>query len=275
MKKALALIMVLVLAVCCFAGCSGKKTEEKTDTPAASGLTLSALKEKGELVVATSPDFPPFESLENGKVVGIEFDVLDLVCKELGVTLKIEQMDFDSVLPGVQTGKYDCGASGITVTPDRQKNTLFTNPYCLAAQAIVVKDGSPIKTKADLEGKKITVQTSTTAEEYCMNNGYTNLMAFQANNDAQSALVTGKADAWVIDDLTAAEMVKQYNEKHDDKLVILDEAMTTEPYAFAFKLGSDEVANQINEVLAKLISDGTIKSIFDKYEAPYTAPETK
>ncbi|MBQ7596529.1 MAG: amino acid ABC transporter, partial [Clostridia bacterium] len=61
MKKALALIMVLVLAVCCFAGCSGKKTEDNTEK-AAAGLTLASLKEKGELVVATSPDFPPFES---------------------------------------------------------------------------------------------------------------------------------------------------------------------------------------------------------------------
>lgn len=276
MKKTIALIMALALVICCFAGCSGKKTDEtdkKEET--AAGLTLDALKEKGELVVATSPDFPPFESLENGNVVGIEFDVLDLICKELGVTLKVEQMDFDSVLPGVQTGKYDCGASGITVTADRQKNTLFTNPYCLAAQAIVVKEGSSIKTKADLQGKKITVQTATTAEEYCMNNGYGDLLAFQANNDAQAALVAGKADAWVIDDLTAAEMVKVYNEKNSDKLVILDEAMTTEPYAFAFKLGSEDVANKINEILAKLVSDGTIKSIFDKYEAPYTAPETK
>ena len=79
-------------------------------------------------------------------------------------------------------------------------------------------------------------------------------------------------DAWVIDDLTAAEMVAAYNADHDDKLVILDEAMTTEPYAFATKLGNDDLINEINKILKKLLDDGTIESTFKKYDAPYTKP---
>jgi polar amino acid transport system substrate-binding protein len=198
---------------------------------------------------------------------------MELICKELGVTLEIKQMDFESVLPGVQAGKFNCGVSGITVTPDREKNTLFTVPYCLAAQAIVVTTGSDITCKADLEGKTVSVQTGTTAEEFCMANGYT-VKGFAANADALTALTTkAEVQAWVIDDLTAAEMVAAYNEEHPDApLVILDEAMTTEPYAFAFAKGSDEVVNKINEILNKLIADGTIEKIFEKYGAPYTNP---
>ena len=159
------------------------------------------------------------------------------------------------------------------MTPEREKNTLFTVPYCLAAQAIVVTEGSAIKSKADLAGKVVSVQTGTTAEEFCMDNGYT-VKAFAANADAESALVAGKVDAWVIDDLTAAEMVAAYNKDHPDApLVILDEAMTTEPYAFAFAKGSDDLVNKINEILNKLLADGTIADIFDKYDAPYTAPK--
>ena len=80
-------------------------------------------------------------------------------------------------------------------------------------------------------------------------------------------------DAWVIDDLTAAEMVAIYNaENPDAPLVILDEAMTTEPYAFAFAQGNDDLVNKINEILGKLLADGTIADIFEKYNAPYTAP---
>ena len=260
MKKLFVIALAALMLLSCLTACG------------ASGKTLEDVKKAGKLTVATSPDFPPFESLgENGEVVGIEMDILNLICAELGVELEINQMDFDSVLPGVQAGKFDLGASGISVTPDREENTLFTVPYCLAAQAIVVLKDSTITCKADLEGKTIAVQTATTAEEFCMGAGYT-VNAYAANADAQEALLSGKVDAWVIDDLTAAEMVKLYNEEHGETLVVLSEAMTTEPYAFAFMKGSDDLVNAINEIMSKLVADGTIAAIFEKNEAPYTAP---
>ena len=195
MKKMIALLLAALMICAMFTGCGEK------------GTTLKSVQKAGKLTIATSPDFPPFESLgDNNEVVGIEIDVLNLICEQLGVTLEINQMDFDSVLPGVQAGKFDVGVSGISVTEKRQKNVLFTDPYCLAAQAIVVTEGSSITCKADLEGKKVSVQTGTTAESFCMDNGY-DVSSFAANSDAQTALTSGKVDAWVIDDLTAADMV--------------------------------------------------------------------
>lgn len=261
MKKFFALTLAVMMILACMAGCGSK------------GTTVADVQKAGKLTIATSPDFPPFESLgDNGEVVGIEIDVMNIICEKLGVELAIEQIDFDSVLPGVQAGKYDVGVSGISVTPAREKNTLFTDPYCLAAQAIVVVNGSDITCKADLTGKKIAVQTGTTAETFTMENGY-EVSSFTANNDAQAALLAGKVDAWVIDDLTAADMVKAYNAENPDALVILDEALTTEPYAFAFAFGSEDLVEEINNILAELLADGTIAAIFEKYEAPYTAPD--
>lgn len=260
MKKLICTLIAAAIMLCCLAGCGG------------SGKTLADIQKAGKLTIATSPDFPPFESLgENGEVTGIEIEILSLICQELGVELDIQQMDFESVLPGVQAGKYDLGVSGISVTPDREENTLFTVPYCLAAQAIVVLKDSPITCKADLTGKTISVQTATTAEEYCMAQGYT-VNAYTANADAQEALLSGKVQAWVIDDLTAAEMVKLYNAEHGETMIVLSEAMTTEPYAFALKLGDDDLAEAINAVINKLIADGTVAALFEKYDAPYTAP---
>ena len=263
MKKIIALTLALMMIVACFAACGGSK-----------GTTLEDVQNAGKLVIATSPDFPPFEELQaDGSVAGIEIDIMQLVCDELGVQLEIQQVDFESVLPGVQAGKYDVGVSGISVTPAREKNTLFTTPYCLAAQAIVVTSDSAIASKADLEGKAVSVQTGTTAEEFCMANGYT-VKAFAANSDAEMALTTGKVDAWVIDDLTAAEMVAVYNEENPDApLVILDEAMTTEPYAFAFQKGSDDLVAKIDEIINGLVADGTVAALFEQYNAPYTAPQ--
>ena len=260
MKMIVALCLTLVRSLCSLT---------------AFAATLEDVQKAGTLVIATSPDFPPFESLgDDGEVVGIEVDILKKICEELGVKMIIEQMDFESVLPGVQAGKYDVGMSGISITEKRQKNALFTDPYCLAAQAIVVVEGSSIAGKADLEGKKISVQTGTTAESFCMENGY-DVSSFAANNDAETALVKGKVDAWVIDDLTAADMVAAYNAENETKLVILSEAMTTEPYAFAFKQGSDDLVAKINEILSALVADGTVAELFTQYEAPYTSPLTE
>ena len=260
MKKALIIALCMILALTVLTGCGS------------SGTTLKSVQKAGELVIASSPDFPPFESLgSDGSVDVIEIEICNLICEKLGVKLRIEQVDFDSVLPGVQAGKFNMGVSGISVTEKRQKNVLFTDPYCLAAQAIVVTEGSPITCKADLTGKAVSVQTGTTAESYCMEQGYT-VSSFAANSDAEAALTTGKVDAWVIDDLTAADMVKAYNAENDSKLVVLPEAMTTEPYAFAFRFGSEDLVKEINGILSELIADGTVQSIFEKFDAPYTSP---
>ena len=254
MKKIIALILCLATLVCLFASCGAK------------GKSLADVKAAGKLTVATSPDFPPFESLEGNEVVGIEVDILTLIAAELGVELEIIQMDFDSVLLGVQSAKYDCGMSGITASEDRKENMLFTTPYYNAAQVIVVKEGSDIKGKADLDGKKISVQSGTTADEGCTEAGY-DVQAFTANADAKAALTTGKVQAWVVDNLTAMQMVEE-----GDGLVILDEKMTDEPYAFAFAFGSEDLVAEIDKILTKLIADGTVEDIFEQYGETYFKP---
>jgi polar amino acid transport system substrate-binding protein len=254
MKKIIALALVAIMLVCTLAGCGAK------------GKTLAEVKEAGKLTVATSPDFPPFETLEGDKVVGIEVDILNLIAKELGVELEIVQMDFDSVLFGIQSAKYDCGMSGITASEDRKENMLFTTPYYNAAQVIVVKEGSAITGKADLSGKKVSVQTGTTADEGCKAEGL-DVSAFAANADAKAALTTGKVDAWIVDNLTAIQMVEEA-----DGLVILDEKMTEEPYAFAFAFGSEDLVAEIDKALKDLIADGTIEAIFAEYGETYFKP---
>lgn len=253
MKKIIALVLALVLCLS-LAACGAK------------GAKLADVKEAGKLTVATSPDFPPFESLEGGKVVGIEVDILNLIAKELGVELEIVQMDFDSVLTAIQSAKYNCGMSGITANEDRKKNMLFTDPYYNAAQVIVVKSDSAIKGKADLKDKTVSVQTGTTAEAGCGDEGIA-VQAFAANADAKAALTTGKVDAWVVDNLTAIQMVTDA-----DGLTILEEKMTEEPYAFAFAFGSEDLVAEINKIQAKLIEDGTVEQIFTNYGETYMKP---
>lgn len=234
-------------------------------------LTLSACGGSGNtepdgktIVVATSPDYPPFEDMDGEKIVGIEPELIELIAQKLGMTVQWESVDFNSIITGIQAGRYDAGAAAISITPDRQANCDFTQPYFLAQQTIVVLPGSDIQGKADLAGKTIAVQTGTTAEEYCMENGYT-VLSFDSSNDAVSALSSGKADAWVVDKEVAVAVSQQL------ELVLLDEAMTSEPFAFAFAKGS-ELTAQFDAALAELLADGSVQQLFDKYDALYVAP---
>ncbi len=261
MKKVFSLILVSLL-VLSLTACSS------------SALTVSSVRKKGSIHMATSPDFPPFDYIgENNEVAGIEIDIWNIICEKLGVTLQIDQMSFDALLPSVQAGKIDVAVCGITASEERKKNTLFSMPFCLAAQSIVVPSGSEITCKADLEGKSVSVQSGTTAESFCTGEGY-NVGSYESNTDAQLAMAAGKVDAWVIDDLTAMDMVATYNADHPDApLVILSDVMTTEPYAFAFKLGGDDFVNEIDKILTELIEDGTMAEIFANYGLTYIAPE--
>lgn len=254
MKKLLAAVLALTMLLA-LAACGSGNSDTNTASGSAGKITVT---------VATSPDFPPFESLDGSEVVGIEVDILQAITGKLGLEMQLEQMDFESVIPGVQAGKFDIGMSGITITADRQKNCDFTQPYFLASQAIVVTPDSDITCKADLEGKTISVQTGTTAEEYCMENGY-EVLAFAANNDAAAALTSGKAAAWVVDNEVGVALAAQQG------LVVLDEAMTSEPYAFAFAKDSALTA-QFDEALGELLADGTVAAIFEKYGVLYVAP---
>lgn len=93
----------------------------------------------GKLVMATNAQFPPYELVENGEVVGFDVDMMRAVCDKLGYELEIENMDFDSIITAVSSGKADVGAAGMTVTEDRLKNIDFSDSYTTATQVIIVR----------------------------------------------------------------------------------------------------------------------------------------
>ncbi|MGN0595636.1 MAG: transporter substrate-binding domain-containing protein [Hominimerdicola sp.] len=96
--------------------------------------------DNGTLVMATNAQFPPYESKEGDEFVGFDVDMMTAVCDKLGYELKIEDMAFDSIIAAIQSGKADVGVAGMSVTPDREKNVLFSDPYTTTTQVIVVRD---------------------------------------------------------------------------------------------------------------------------------------
>lgn len=96
-------------------------------------------RDNGKLVMATNAEFPPYESMEGDKVVGIDADMMQAVCDVLGMELEIENIEFDSIIPEIQSGKADVGAAGMTVTEDRLKNVDFSDSYATGTQVIIVR----------------------------------------------------------------------------------------------------------------------------------------
>ncbi|MCH3993457.1 MAG: ABC transporter permease subunit [Prevotella sp.] len=110
-------------------------------------------RRNGTLVVATNATFPPYEYYDNGRISGIDIDIMQAVADDLGMKLDVEDMDFEAVITSVQTGKADVGASALTVTKDRARNVLFTIPYTRCRQVIIVRDGNLAAHKQSLSDK--------------------------------------------------------------------------------------------------------------------------
>ncbi|WP_051688892.1 transporter substrate-binding domain-containing protein [Butyrivibrio sp. AE2032] len=170
--------------------------------------------ESGKLIMATNAFFPPYEYYEGDQVVGIDPEIAKAVADKLGLELVIEDVEFDSIIAGVQAGKYDIGCAGMTVTEDRLKSVNFSTPYATGIQSIIVMEDSEI-TDLDklLDGSyKVGVQSGTTGDIYMTDDvGEDRIERFAKGNDAVIALQSGKIDAVVIDNEPAKAFVAAAN----------------------------------------------------------------
>jgi len=230
----------------------------------------AAYANDGYLTLATSADFPPYEFYEDNQVVGIDAEIAAAVAEKLGLKLKIEDMDFDSVIPAVQTGKADIGMAGLTVTEDRKAAVDFSDSYATGVQVIIVPEDSPIASLDDLSSNigtyRIGVQLATTGDIYASDTpenggfGAENVEEYTKGADAILALTSDKIDCVIIDSEPAKAFVAA-----NPGLKILDTEYAVEDYAIATSKDNKALTEQINKVLKDLIADGTVKGIVEKY----------
>jgi polar amino acid transport system substrate-binding protein len=220
-----------------------------------------ATKEEGFLNIATNAEFPPYEYKEDDGFAGIDIEIAGAIAEELGLELKVNDVEFGSIIGGVQTGKYDMGIAGMTVTEERLESINFSDSYATGIQVVIVKEDSEIASVDDLEGKKIGVQQDTTGDIYCVDDfGDENVTEFKTGADAVQALVAGKVDCVVIDN----EPAKSYVEAAKG-LKILETEYVTEEYAICIAKENEELLNAVNGVLAELKESGKLQEIVDKY----------
>ena len=272
MALMMAAVMVGSLTAC---GSSTKETTaaaaettaaQAAETTAAQAAETTAAEAPAEnggvLVMATNAEFPPYEYHDGGEIVGIDVEIAGAIAEKLGMTLEIEDIAFDSIIPEVVSGKADMGVAGMTVSEDRLKNVDFSDTYTTASQVIIVKNDSEIAGPDDLAGKYIGVQLGTTGDIYASDyeaEGST-IERYNKGFEAIQALLQDKIDAVVID-LEPAKVFVAENEG----IQILDEALTVEEYAIAIKKGNTELLEKINGALGELRDSGELQAIIDKY----------
>ncbi len=250
MKKNFLKVMALAAAaVLALSACGGEKANDG--------------EAKDKLVMATNATFPPYEFYEGETIVGIDAEIAAAIAEKLGMELEIQDTEFGSIITGVQSGKYDIGMAGMTVTEERKLSVNFSDTYATGIQSVIVKEGSDIKAIDDLAGKKIGVQQDTTGHIYASDEyGDDAVIPFNKGTDAVAALVSGKVDCVIIDNQPAKSFVEA-----NEGLAILDTEYAVEDYAICIAKENTELLENVNKALNELIEDGTVQKVIDKYIA--------
>lgn len=273
MKKVISILMavVMVFAACMlFSSCTKTEDEEENSTNEAASQESTAMTAKeGVLVMATNAAFPPYEYKEGDSFAGIDVEIATKIAEKLGLTLEIQDVEFGSIIGGVQSGKFDMGVAGMTVNEERLQSVNFTDSYATGVQVVIVNEDSAIASLDDLKADgsmKYGVQQDTTGDIYSSYSvdeggfGEENVIRYKTGADAVQALKSGKVDAVIIDNEPAKSFVAA-----NEGLKILDTEYAVEDYAICIAKENTALLDAVNEALAELKADGTLQQIINKY----------
>ena len=217
------------------------------------------------LVVATDATYQPFEYYnEAHELVGFDIDLFNALAAQAGFTVTFKNQPFDGIIAGLEAGKYDAVISSLSITEERAKRILFTDPYYDAGQLIAVRsDQTGIETLDDLKGVRIGVQRGTTGAAKAKEVSDAQVSEYDTIDLAFLALKDGKVDAVLNDGPTSRSIVAS---QRGFKLVGVP--LTDEKYGIAVGKKEVELAAALNIALAKLKEDGTLERIQRKWLEP-------
>jgi len=266
-------LIAVIAALLLVAGCTAVQPAaapaaggDAAAAPADTGL-LGKIKEKGTLVVGTSADYPPYESVDaDGKFIGYDMDLARAVAEKLGVKLEIQDMPFDSLIAGLQEGKIDAVIAAMQATPERDETVDFSIVYRLTQDAFLGKADSPITLAKgeDAAGYSIGAQTGTVQEkwvqEFLVGTGLTPAdKAFSYERADQGALdvENGRIELLLLDNEPAQALA----EKVGLKVLLVTASTADAGKAIAIPDGETALKAELDKILQGLADDGTIQKI--------------
>ena len=232
-----------------------------------------AIKSDGKVLIGVDASYAPNEFLDaDGKtVVGWDVDLFNAVAAKLGLKTEWQSATFDAIIPGVQSGKYEMGISSFTINDERKQQVNMVS-YFSAGTQWGTKKGNPTGIQPDNAcGKKVAVQTNTVQDtedlpkrdEACTKAGNPAITVdrYQRQDQATAAVVSGKDDAMLADSPVLAYAVKQTN----GQLELLGDIYDAAPYGYVIEKDQTEFAQAVADAVQALITDGTYKTILDKW----------
>ena len=259
MKKVLALLMTAAM-VFAFAACGGSTSNNNNGSAGSDSLTLT----DGKLKVAMEIGYPPMEYFDKDGTTPIGFDVeiSKAIAEYLGLEVEYVDVAWDGIFSGLDSNKYDIVCSSCSITPERQKNFLMTEPYVQNRIELLVPKGSEITGLDNVSGKSVAVQAETTCDIYLKDHDTgCDVMQYDKIINCFDELKAGRVDAVLVDSVVAS----YYLGEDEDKYSVVWEGEDAEPLGITLKKGNDELCAKIEEALTALSEDGTTAEIAQKY----------
>lgn len=232
------------------------------DAPTADTGAADAGAEAETLIMATSADYPPYEYIPSGstEIVGFDIDIANYITDELGYGLEIQNIDFNGLLPALQSERVDFVMAGMTPTEERQENADFSRVYYDAKNTIVSNAGSGLTTVESLSGRRVGAQLGSIQEEAAREIEGAEIVALNRIGEMIQELKVGRVDALIIEDTVA----KGYVEANPELEFTTIESEGASGSAIAFPKGSP-LLEEFDAVLEQMMSDGTMDELVTKW----------
>jgi len=223
---------------------------------------VERIKKSGKILVAIDATYPPMESEgPDGKPVGFDIDFANELAKRMGIKAEFVVMNWDGILAGLNSKRYDVIISSMNITDERKRQVDFVE-YVQMSQIYIAKAGTVVSKEADLAGKVIAVQADTTSYEYAeglkkKGIAVKAVKAFKMATDTFAAVKAGQAEVIVVD-----EPVGKYYVNQDSKTFQLSgRAMAPEPVGVAIRKTDKDLVEEIKKIVDQMKQDGTMKKI--------------
>ncbi|MFL0250344.1 ABC transporter substrate-binding protein [Clostridium neuense] len=258
-KKIITIMLVLCLSLVTLAGCG------KTTSTSSGDNSLDRVKKAGQMVIGIDNTYPPmeFKNKSTGINEGFDVDIANAVGKKLGVKVKFVPNAWDGIFLALKSKKFDLIQSSVSMTDDRKKAMIFSDPYIYGGNAIFVKsDNTTVKSDKDFPGKVIGCQAGTTAQDVLSKlSGLKDVKKYEAMTDAFLDLENGRTAAVVTDPMVG----DYYNVTAPGKFKKLKSSLSKEPIGVAFRKDDKALRDAYNKAMNELKKDGTLSKISKKW----------
>jgi polar amino acid transport system substrate-binding protein len=254
-KKYGLLVGAMLIGSLALTACSGQNAQTQVDS-------LQRVEGNGKLTVVGSGGYPPFNYIDDGEIIGFDVDTGAEIAKRLGVELDYVTSDWDGLIEGLRSARYDGILGSMAITEERLEVVDFTVPYYYSGAQLIVRADAGITDPSEMAGKSIAVATGTNFVQDAEALG-ASVSLYQDDNATLMELINGRVDGVITDRLVGLGAMAQISGGED--LVLCGELLRLEEMGIAINKADDTLLAKINEILQEMHEDGTLKGISEKW----------